>query len=143
MKQALIAMFVFSLICCASAQAGASEAKAPDKPMELKNAKSQKMWVTFKHATHKSIQCDVCHHLEPTDAASPYVSCGAGEECHYIKGGKSRDVQSMFWAFHAKDAERSCYGCHRSLKDRHPDFKGCRPCHMSPQAAKAAAKTGR
>lgn len=140
MKQALVLLFVFSVFCGVSGQADAKEAQAPQKPIELKDAASPRMHVFFNHASHKKIECDFCHHAEPSDATSPYVSCGASEECHYIKGRKERDVQSLFQAYHDKKAERSCYGCHRSLADKHPSFKGCRPCHMSPQAKKEAAK---
>ena len=138
MKQALIAMFVFSLIGGASIQAGAEGQQAPDKPIELKSSASKKMWVKFDHASHDSIDCDVCHHAEPSDAKSAYVSCGSNEECHSLKGTKERDVQSLFWAYHTKSSERSCYGCHSTMVQ-----KGCRPCHMSPQAREAAAKSGK
>lgn len=138
MKQALIAMVAFSLICGASGLAGAEEDKAPDKAIELKSSASKKMWVKFDHASHDSIDCEVCHHAAPSDATSKYVSCGASEECHYIKGSKERDVQSLFWAYHTKSAERSCYGCHNTMVE-----KGCRPCHMSLQAKKAAMKSGK
>ena len=137
MKQALIAMFVFSLIGGAALQAAAEGQQAPDKPIELKSSASKKMWVKFDHASHDSIDCDVCHHEQPSDAKSRYVSCGSSEECHSIKGSKERDVQSQFWAYHTKASERSCYGCHTAMVE-----KGCRPCLMSPQAREAAAKSG-
>ncbi|HIW79224.1 MAG TPA: cytochrome c3 family protein [Candidatus Bilophila faecipullorum] len=136
MKQAITLLFVLALICGATAQA--ADPQAPDKPVQLKSAASSKMWVMFDHASHDAVACDVCHHAQPSDAASPYVSCGASEECHYIKGSKERDVQSLFWAYHTKNTERSCYGCHRTMVDT-----GCRPCHMSPQAREAAAKNGK
>ena len=116
MKQALLAMFVFSLIGGAAIQAGAEDRQAPDKPLELKSSASQKMWVKFDHASHESIDCDVCHHAEPSEG-SRYVSCGANEECHSIKG-KERDVQSQFWAYHTKSSERSCYGCHSTMEEK-------------------------
>ena len=46
---------------------------------------------------------------------------------------------SLFMAYHSPDTDRSCYGCHRKLAGKYPNFKGCRPCHMSPQAREAAA----
>lgn len=138
MKRALVAMFAFSLMCCASVQVRAEGAQAPDKPIQLKSSSSSKMWVTFNHASHEGMDCEVCHHMMPSDADTPYVSCGASEECHNIKGSKERDVQSLFWAYHTKSAERSCYGCHHVMVN-----PGCRPCHMSPQAREAAEKSGK
>ncbi len=138
MKRALVAMFAFSLMCCASVQVLAEETQAPDKPIQLKSSSSSKMWVTFNHTSHEGMDCEVCHHMMPSDADTPYVSCGASEECHNIKGSKERDVQSLFWAYHTKSAERSCYGCHHVMVNQ-----GCRPCHMSPQAREAAEKSGK
>ena len=87
-KQALIAMFVFSLIGGVAVQAGAEGQQAPDKPIELKSSASKKMWVKFDHASHDSIDCDVCHHAEPSTPSRAYVSCSSSEECHSLKGTK-------------------------------------------------------
>lgn len=50
-------------------------------------------------------ECDVCHHAAPSDAKDAYVSCGASEECHSLKGTRERDPQSLFWAYHTKNSE--------------------------------------
>ena len=113
----------------------AGDAKAPDKPIELKSSEHKKMWVKFDHATHESVECDVCHHAAPSDAKDAYVSCGASEECHSLKGTRERDPQSLFWAYHTKNSERSCYGCHTAMLG-----PGCRPCHMPPQGGGAEGK---
>ena len=62
MKRALIAICMLSLIGGAATWAVAGDAKAPDKPIELKSSEHKKMWVKFNHATHESVECDVCHH---------------------------------------------------------------------------------
>ena len=80
MKRALIAICMLSLIGGAATWAVAGDAKAPDKPIELKSSEHKKMWVKFNHATHESVECDVCHHAAPSDAKDAYVSCGASEE---------------------------------------------------------------
>ena len=133
MKRALIAICMLSLIGGAATWAVAGDAKAPDKPIELKSSEHKKMWVKFNHATHESVECDVCHHAAPSDAKDAYVSCGASEECHSLKGTRERDPQSLFWAYHTKNSERSCYGCHTAML-------GCRPCHMPPQGGGAEGK---
>ena len=115
MKRALIAICMLSLIGGAATWAVAGDAKAPDKPIELKSSEHKKMWVKFNHATHESVECDVCHHAAPSDAKDAYVSCGASEECHSLKGTRERDPQSLFWAYHTKNSERSCYGCHTAM----------------------------
>ena len=135
MKRALIAICMLSLIGGAATWAVAGDAKAPDKPIELKSSEHKKMWVKFNHATHESVECDVCHHAAPSDAKDAYVSCGASEECHSLKGTRERDPQSLFWAYHTKNSERSCYGCHTAMLG-----PGCRPCHMPPQCGGAEGK---
>ena len=84
---------MLSLIGGAATWAVAGDAKAPDKPIELKSSEHKKMWVKFNHATHESVECDVCHHAAPSDAKDAYVSCGASEECHSLKGTRERDPQ--------------------------------------------------
>ena len=128
-----MAMLAFSLLCGPATLVRAEGPQAPDKPIQLKSSASNKMWVTFNHSSHEGMDCEVCHHATPSDAETPYVSCGASEECHNIKGSKERDVQSLFWAYHTKSVEHSCYGCHHTMVNQ-----GCRPCHMSQQAREAA-----
>ena len=77
MKRALIAICMLSLIGGAATWAVAGDVKAPDKPIELKSSEHKKMWVKFNHASHESVECDVCHHAAPSDAKDAYVSCGA------------------------------------------------------------------
>ncbi len=62
------------------------------------------------------------------------------EDCHSIKGARERDPMSMVMAYHDPGSDRSCYGCHKKEAARHPEFRGCRPCHISPMARAAAAE---
>lgn len=131
MKRALIALSVLLLTGALPVSAAADDAKAPEKVIELNKSAHKKMWVKFDHATHESVDCAVCHHAAPSDAKSAYVSCGASDECHAATGTRERDPMNLFWAYHARNSERSCYGCHTATLGA-----GCRPCHMPAQQAK-------
>lgn len=92
--------------------------------------------VTFNHSSHKNVPCRTCHHLA-TAEGKRFVNCTI-EPCHSQAGPRLRDPESMFMAYHAPGMDRSCYGCHYMERAKHPEFRGCRPCHMSPQAREAA-----
>ena len=52
----------------------------------------------------------------------------------------------LFKAFHAKDSDHSCYGCHMKKRKQYTGFqKGCLPCHekaqKDPKAPAVAEKT--
>lgn len=132
MRYLFIALFVFALFGATEIQA--HEAKGSlfkyTQPIELNDGTSKLMHVTFKHTDHKGIKCRNCHH-EGLDT-NRYASC-TNELCHSLKGARERDTMSLFMAYHSPD-ERSCYGCHSKLAAENPNFRGCRPCHMSPQA---------
>ena len=136
-----------ALLLCWAAAAQAAPADQPNgmgamknQPIEIEGGTSPRMTVIFAHKSHKDISCKNCHH--ETSGDTPYSSCR--EACHATPGARERDPMSMFMAFHAKGTSRSCYGCHNELAATDPakysSFKGCRPCHMSPQAREAAAK---
>lgn len=142
MRYFTVALFMFFLLCAGQTQAQESKAnlKAIKNPIELKDGTSKRMYVTFNHSSHKDIKCRACHHEGLP--GNRYASC-TNEDCHSIKGPRERDTMSLFMAYHAQDTDRSCYGCHRQLAGKYPNFKGCRPCHMSPQAREAAATTAK
>lgn len=112
--------------------------KAIDKvfrePVELSGSPDTAMHVFFRHSDHKNMPCAVCHHLV-TPTGDRYTSCGGNVACHHIPG-TSTDVRSRFMAFHDRDSERSCYGCHFKERGRFEDVKGCTVCHTQ-QAAQA------
>ena len=131
-----ITLFAASLVWCSSAEAyDKARMEAPKSSIILKAESSPRLSVTFNHSTHKDVKCDTCHHkprcgichYAPELSKSPAASCST-EGCHTIQG-KSTDEQSRFMAFHTRDSQRSCFGCHRAAVSEHPDFKGCRPCH--------------
>lgn len=139
MKYLVISLFALTLLVAGTALAAdaGDAAKAPKKAMELKHGTSKRMHVMFNHTTHKDVACDQCHHDTP-DPKKPFVSC-TNADCHATPGPRERDTMSMFVAYHAKDTDRSCYGCHKKLAAENPQFSGCRPCHMSAQAKKEAS----
>lgn len=126
---------LLSLFYCANAFADAAHPnlKNLDKPIELDAGDSPRMYVTFNHSTHKSVKCRTCHHEGLP--GNRYASC-TNEDCHSLTGAKERDPMSVYMAYHAPDTKRSCYGCHKSLAAEYPQFKGCRPCHMTPMGRK-------
>lgn len=99
-------------------------------PITLDYGASPRLAVVFNHDTHKSVKCRTCHHMADEEGKR-FVKC-TREECHSLKGSRERDPMSAFMAYHARDTDRSCYGCHLAERARHPSFKGCQPCHMGP-----------
>ena len=138
MRYFVVALFVLSLLCAVQAQAQETRGNLNTikKPIELNDGTSKRMYVMFRHSSHKDVKCRTCHHEGLP--GNRYASC-TNEDCHSIKGARERDPMSLFMAYHSPDTDRSCYGCHRKLAGKYPNFKGCRPCHMSPQALAAAA----
>lgn len=139
MKYLVISLCALTVIVAGAALAAdaGDTPKAPKKPLALQHGTSKRMHVMFNHASHKDVPCAQCHHDTP-DPAKPYVSC-TSNDCHVTPGPRERDTMSMFVAYHAKDTDRSCYGCHKQVAKDHPGFSGCRPCHMNPQAGKGAS----
>ncbi len=109
-----------------------------DKPMELNAGKSPRMFVTFNHSSHRNVACRVCHHEGLP--GKRYAAC-TNEECHSLAGPAERDPMSVYMAYHAPDTDRSCYGCHKKLAGKYPNFPGCQPCHLTPQGRRLAAET--
>lgn len=102
------------------------------KPILLDYGASPQLAVVFNHDTHKSVKCRTCHHMADEDGKR-FVKCTI-EPCHSLKGARERDPMSAFMAYHARDTDRSCYGCHVAERAKHPSFKGCQPCHMGPMS---------
>ena len=147
MKYLTALLFALPLIWAGGAQAAESEetmGKIKNNPIEIAGGTSPRMTVIFSHKSHsgKGISCKNCHHESSSDTA--FSSCT--EACHATPGARERDPMSMFMAFHAKNTDRSCYGCHSRLAEKspalYPGFKGCRPCHMTP-AARADAEAAK
>lgn len=133
MRHLFIAVCAFAIVCfCGTANADtrAPNLKNLDKPIELDAGASKRMYVIFNHSSHKSIKCRTCHHEGLP--GNRYAPC-TNEECHALTGASERDPMSVYMAYHAPDTDRSCYGCHKPLAGKYPGFKGCQPCHLSPQ----------
>ena len=142
MKYLAAFLVALTLLWIGGAQANESKGLGiKNSPIVIEGGESQRMTVVFNHKSHRNIgvSCKNCHH--ETSGDTPFSSCR--EDCHATPGARERDPMSMFMAFHAKGTDRSCYGCHSRLAAespaKYPQFKGCRPCHMSPQAREAAA----
>lgn len=141
MKYVTLLLLALSLVWVGEAQARDIKEMSQiiKKPIEIPGGTSSRMSVMFPHTAHKGINCMHCHHEEGSD--SRYVAC---TECHATPGARERDPMSMFMAFHSKNGDRSCYGCHTQKAKENPakygaKFKGCRPCHMA-ASARAATK---
>jgi hypothetical protein len=95
------------------------------KPEPLK--KSNFSVITFSHVQHQKVACGSCHHM--WDGSSDIQSCSA-DGCH-DEYGTLTGTMSYFKAFHARDAEYSCYGCHLRL-NKELTAQGKQPLKISP-----------
>ncbi len=139
MKKVLLLLAALSLIGAGTASADVKEiAEGMKEPIVIKSTVSPLLNVTFNHRTHMAVPCKTCHHEE--GSTGHFVSC---TECHSEPGPRNEDEMSQFQAYHAKDSDRSCYGCHKKMLEARPQdfphFTNCRPCHMS-DAARAEAR---
>lgn len=81
--------------------------------------------IKFNHGQHFNVACVTCHHT--WDGKSQVQGCSA-EGCHDNFTGQD-GAMSYFNAFHARDAEQSCVGCHkRKLAEGSKKIKTM-PCH--------------
>lgn len=137
MKILMACLLVLSFCACAQA-AEQGNLKALRNPIVMDYGASPRFAVTFRHSDHKKQKCKTCHHILDADGHR-FVNCTI-EQCHSTPGARDREPLSMFMAYHAKGTDRSCYGCHKMKAAKHPQFVGCRPCHMSPMTRKAIAE---
>lgn len=124
--------------CLGATGSQAASLTAIRGPIEMDYGASPRFAVTFNHSSHKNVKCRTCHHIRDKEGRR-YVQCTI-EECHSVSGARRRDPLSMFMAYHARGTDRSCYGCHKMEAAKHPEFKGCRPCHMGPLTRKVLAE---
>lgn len=81
--------------------------------------------INFNHMTHAEVACTTCHHT--WDGKSSVQACSdAG--CHDNYDGKSGSV-SYFNAFHQRDSEKSCVGCHSKNAGNTKKPVTLMPCH--------------
>ena len=148
MRKELLTLAVACLLCVPAFAAddeepkGVSDIKEVGKvirnPITIEaTGGKQKMDVVFNHSSHRRVRCQTCH---------KYVSWGARAQGHSVPGGEAGGAPSLFKAFHAKDSDHSCYGCHMKKRKQYTGFqKGCLPCHekaqKDPKAPAVAEKT--
>ncbi|EGB13374.1 Cytochrome c, class III, conserved region [Pseudodesulfovibrio mercurii] len=128
MRRILITLTALcSLGLAASAWAGPT---APDTlrlepPKTMEAVKSP---VDFPHGAHlnRAADCTTCHHT--WDGKSDIRACGSSG-CHDQPGKKGETA--FYTAFHGKDTDRSCLGCHKTAKkDGKPAPASCKQCHQ-------------
>ena len=142
-----LSLFSLSLLALTFLLASPAQAKniqelilSTKQPITLQASKSHHLDVVFNHSSHQGVNCFTCHHMSSADKGR-YVSCS---ECHTIKG-KSKDANSLFMAFHAKNSQHSCFSCHKEKAQQKPArygkaFYNCRPCHLPPAQRAAQAR---
>ena len=128
----LLALACLSLSLCLACT-GVSVLARPNlknlnKPILLDAGKLKRMYVTFNHSSHQDIACRTCHHEGLP--GNRYAAC-TSEGCHSLPGASERSPMSVFMAYHAPGTDRSCYGCHKPLGGKYPNFHGCSPCHKT------------
>lgn len=136
MRYFLLVMCLVFASSLAMADASRPNLRNIDKPILLDAGDSKRMYVTFNHSSHKGITCKNCHHEGLP--GNRYASCSS-KQCHAITAPSSREVLSVYMAYHAPGMKRSCFGCHKPLAGKYPGFKGCGPCHSSKSVMRVAS----
>jgi hypothetical protein len=83
--------------------------------------------VKFSHGQHGAIACGTCHHM--WDGKGEVQGC-ATAGCH-DNLTERQDPMSYFRAFHDKNAENSCLGCHMKTNVARK-AKGQKPLSVAP-----------
>ena len=80
MRYFVVALFVLSLLCAVQAQAQETRGNLNTikKPIELNDGTSKRMYVMFRHSSHKDVKCRTCHHEGLP--GNRYASC-TNEDC--------------------------------------------------------------
>lgn len=121
-----------ALILCVMLLAGTSALAAPKAPVDLmlgppEGMKASKALVAFPHSRHEAanLDCVTCHHT--WNGQSDIKKCGTAG-CHDQAGKK--EVNTFYAAFHDKNAEFSCLGCHKTvMKEGREVPVACKSCH--------------
>ncbi len=141
MKKFLLPSLFLSFFICMPAQASpgfGDNVPRPKRPITLSVEDTPRLSVTFDHRIHEGVTCDTCHHrprcaichYAPNEPMAPTASCST-VGCHPDEG-RSLNPMSRFNAFHKRDSERSCFGCHVA----EGRYNGCQPCHGNPENGK-------
>lgn len=81
--------------------------------------------IKFNHGQHFNVACTTCHHT--WDGKSQVQGCAA-QGCHDNFTGQDGAL-SYFNAFHSRDAEQSCVGCHKRKTGEGSKKLKNMPCH--------------
>ena len=123
----------FTLTILAAVLAASLAWAAPRAPGDMRLTapagwQATKPCVDFSHASHSGagVECATCHHT--WDGKGTIQSCST-PECHDQQGKKG--AQTFYAAFHDKNAESSCLGCHKTAnaKDGSSLPVSCKDCH--------------
>ncbi len=86
------------------------------------------------HQLHeeKVDDCQTCHHMWQDECEPPLGCTESG--CHDLlgaTGAEMSEVESAYFAFHEKDTEQSCMGCHDALEEAGEPAGplDCNACH--------------
>lgn len=118
------------LALCALGTAATALAGSPPDALRLeppKGMEAAKSPVDFPHGRHTGAvaDCTACHHT--WDGKAEIKACGSAG-CHDQPGKKGENA--YYTAFHAKNTNRSCLGCHKTAKkDGKPAPVSCKQCH--------------
>jgi hypothetical protein len=124
-----------------------------ENPPRLQRGQPDRMWlytpgatshvVAFDHGRHEghTDRCATCHH-------QGLQKCG---DCHSVTGRPEGGGVTLEQAFHARNSEHSCVGCHQRvvMADKRcagchqaltevPSPQSCPRCHIGPQPSEMA-----
>jgi hypothetical protein len=128
-------LLILGIICIGAVLVLPAFASQPEVPADgIKMNFSEKKEVIFNHSTHKTEECNVCHH--PVDGTDNYGKCN-NEGCHNIAGTADKTVHSYNQAIHKKkdNKHQSCVSCHEKVagadKAKKKELAGCAKskCH--------------
>lgn len=75
--------------------------------------------VVFPHQKHLSLgDCTLCHHKWEDRSKAPQKCTASG--CHDligVQGPEMTEVNSSYYAYHTRESDKSCIGCHMSRKE--------------------------
>ncbi len=118
MKKLLLALVGSALVCALvfpalnAAECPADLVIEPPESVEARFAP-----VDFSHDVHADFDCTACHHM--WDGESDVQSC-MSEGCHDLYNpadvSEKKDIAYYYNAFHDRQSEISCIGCHGALK---------------------------
>jgi len=128
MKRFVFSAVTLTLLLSASMALAAVEAPGDMVLRPPEGMEAKKSFVDFSHSIHGAakIDCVTCHHT--WDQKSEISSCSVAG-CHDQPGKKGDN--SFYMAFHEKQSDISCLGCHKTEKKNGNKNVpvSCKSCH--------------